>query len=57
MVVIHRVLLLAPEEEEGLTWLTAVSTLDGSKVYVPAGYTGSMDKLTNSHHEASSEPS
>ena len=57
MVIIHRVLLLDPEEEEGLPFLAAVSTLDGSKVYVPAGYTGSMDKFTNLHHEASSEPS
>ena len=57
MVIIHRVLLLAPEEEEGLPWLPTVSALEGAKVDVPAGYTRSMDKLTNSHHEASSEPS
>ena len=49
MVIIHRVLLLDPEEEEGLPFLAAVSTLDGSKVYVPAGYTGSVDELNRVH--------
>ena len=57
MVIIHRVLLLTSEEEKGLPWLTAVSTVDGSKVYVPASDTGSVDKLASPHHGASSEPS
>ena len=57
MVIIHRVLLLTPEEEEGLPWLPAVRALEGSKVDVPAGHTGSVDKLANSHRATSSEPS
>ncbi len=57
MVIIHRVLLLSPEEEEGLPWLPTLAALNGAEVDVPASDTGAMDKLTYSHHATSSEPS
>jgi len=57
MVIIHRVLLLTPEEEKGLPWLPTVRAPEGAKVDVPASYAGSMDELANSHCEASFEPS